>query len=73
MRSLFLTKKRRTRNAKTTKKFYITKGRINNGYFGVGAYYDEDVSQDFIQANLVGVGWDVTEAPELHQFMREKC
>lgn len=38
--------------------------------FGVGAYYDQDVSQDFIQANLVGVGWDATVAPELHQFMR---
>lgn len=38
--------------------------------FGVGAYYDKDVSQDFIQAKLVGVGWDATDAPELHQFMR---
>jgi hypothetical protein len=38
--------------------------------FGVGAYYEEDVSQAFIQANLVGVGWDATDAPELHQFMR---
>jgi hypothetical protein len=38
--------------------------------FGVGAYYDEDVSQEFIRANLVGVGWNANEAPELHQFMR---
>ena len=38
--------------------------------FGVGAYYEQDVSQDFIQANLVGVGWDAADAPELHQFMR---
>ena len=38
--------------------------------FGVGAYYDDDVSQDFINSNLVGVGWDDTEAPELHRFIR---
>jgi hypothetical protein len=38
--------------------------------FGVGAFYDRDVSQDFIQANLVGVGWSLNDAPELHQFMR---
>ena len=38
--------------------------------FGIGAYYDEDVSQNFIQANLVGVGWDAVDAPELHQFIR---
>ena len=37
--------------------------------FGVGAFYDKDVSQDFIQANLVGVGWGLNDAPELHQFM----
>lgn len=38
--------------------------------FGVGAYYDDDVSQRFIQLNLVGVGWDANDAPELHQFMQ---
>jgi hypothetical protein len=38
--------------------------------FGIGAYYEEDVSQDFIKANLVGVGWAANDAPELHQFMR---
>jgi len=38
--------------------------------FGVGAFYNRDVSQDFIQANLVGVGWSLNDAPELHQFMR---
>ncbi len=37
--------------------------------FGVGAFYDNDVSQAFIQANLVGVGWSQNDAPELHQFM----
>jgi hypothetical protein len=38
--------------------------------FGIGAYYDEDVSQDFINAKIVGVGWNSTDAPELHQFIR---
>ena len=39
--------------------------------FGIGASYEKgkkDVSQDFIEANLVGVGHD--DAPELHQFVR---
>ncbi len=38
--------------------------------YGIGAFYDEDVSQEFIRNGLVGVGWDATDAPELHQFMR---
>ncbi len=38
--------------------------------FGVGAYYDEDVSGDFIKGNLVGVGWGDQQAPELHRFVR---
>ena len=38
--------------------------------FGIGAFYEEDVSQDFIKANLVSVGHGVKDAPELHQFMR---
>lgn len=25
--------------------------------YGVGAYYDRDVSTDFINQNIVGVGW----------------
>ena len=38
--------------------------------FGIGAYYEEDVSQDFIKKNLVGIGHRVENAPELYQFMR---
>lgn len=38
--------------------------------FGVGAFYDRDVSGDFIADNLIGVGWDVQDAPELHRFIR---
>lgn len=37
--------------------------------FGIGAFYDRDVSQDFVKENLVGIGWDVTDAPELHRFI----
>ena len=36
--------------------------------YGVGAYYDRDVSSDFINQNLVGVGWDGTDAPELQDY-----
>ena len=38
--------------------------------FGVGAYYDKDVSGDFINQNLVGVGWDSSQAPELQEYFR---
>lgn len=37
--------------------------------FGVGAYYDGDVSNDFISNNIAGPGWSMEEAPELHQFI----
>lgn len=38
--------------------------------YAIGAYYDEDVSSEFIVNNIAGPGWDSTQAPELHQFVR---
>ena len=39
--------------------------------FGIGAAYDEeDLSQAFIKANLMGVGHGLDNDPELQQFMR---
>ena len=39
--------------------------------YGVGAYYDgDDVSGDFITNNLVGVGWDASDAPELQEYFK---
>ena len=38
--------------------------------FAVGASYDGDVSDDFINHNIAGPGWGVTEAPELHQLTK---
>ncbi len=38
--------------------------------YGVGAYYDEDVSSDFIQNGLVGVEWGASDAPELQAYFR---
>ena len=37
--------------------------------YGIGAYYDHDVSPDFISSNLAGVGWNSIDAPELHKFI----
>lgn len=37
--------------------------------YGIGAYYDHDVSPDFIANNLAGAGWSVVDAPELHRFI----
>ncbi|HZR62777.1 MAG TPA: hypothetical protein VFA80_17675 [Xanthobacteraceae bacterium] len=38
--------------------------------YGVGAFYEDDVSSSFIANNLVGVGWSYNRAADLHQFMR---
>lgn len=40
--------------------------------YAVGAFFDgtTDVSPQFIQAGIVGIGWSASDAPELHQFMR---
>jgi hypothetical protein len=38
--------------------------------YGVGAYYDHDVSGDFIRNNLVGVGWNRSDAPELQEYFK---
>lgn len=37
--------------------------------FGVGAFYDEDVSEDFIQDSVICVGWSAKDAPSLHNFL----
>lgn len=37
--------------------------------FGIGAYYDEDVSEEFIKNSIAGPGWDKEKAPELFQYM----
>lgn len=36
--------------------------------YGVGAYYECDVSEKFLNNGLVGVGWDAVDAPELQQY-----
>ncbi len=38
--------------------------------YAIGAYYDDDVSGEFIANNIAGPGWDSVQAPELHQFVR---
>lgn len=38
--------------------------------YGVGAYYDEDVSEEFLEDGIVGTGWEASDAPELHQYFR---
>ena len=39
--------------------------------FGIGATHDyKDVSQDFIASNVIGVGWNKEEAPELHEYIK---
>ena len=38
--------------------------------YGIGAYYDRDVSDEFILNKLIGTGWAVADAPELFEYFR---
>lgn len=38
--------------------------------YGIGAYYDRDVSDEFIRHNVVGAGWSHDDAPEIHRFLK---
>lgn len=38
--------------------------------YGIGAYYDQDVSREFIKNSIVGIGWDVSSAPELYEYVK---
>jgi len=39
--------------------------------YGIGTIRDDaDVSRRFIEAHVAGTNWPVTEAPEIHQFLR---
>ena len=38
--------------------------------YGVGAYYEHDVSDAFLANRLVGVGWGANDAPELQEYFR---
>ncbi|MGK5090448.1 hypothetical protein WDW89_00375 [Deltaproteobacteria bacterium TL4] len=38
--------------------------------YGVGAFHETDVSDDFILNNIVGVGWSSTDAPELQNYFK---
>jgi hypothetical protein len=38
--------------------------------YGIGAYFGNDVSDQFLEHNIVGVGWGIESAPELHQYVR---
>lgn len=38
--------------------------------FGVGAYYDRDVTEDFLKQGCACVGWDEKEAPPAHSILR---
>jgi len=38
--------------------------------YGVGAYHSTDITQTFLNQNLIFVGWGINDAPELYQYMR---
>lgn len=41
--------------------------------YGIGAYYTDqnhDASHDFKKHNIIGIGWDIHDAPDLHEYIR---
>src|SRR3972149_4597254 len=48
---------------------HINIKELSMAIYGIGAYYDKDVSGDFIANNVAGPGWSYNDAPELHQFI----
>ena len=38
--------------------------------FGIGAYYDSDVTEDFLKQGYACVGWSEEEAPPAHSILR---
>ena len=50
----------------------VFKNRIgeNMAIYGIGAFFESDVSLDFISNNIAGTGWSNNESPEIHQYIR---
>jgi hypothetical protein len=43
---------------------------VNNlAIYGIGAYYEEDVTDLFLKKKVACVGWDKKDAPALHKIM----
>jgi hypothetical protein len=38
--------------------------------FGIGAFYDEDVSEDFIEQGIACIGWSEKDASTLYNILR---
>lgn len=39
--------------------------------FGIGANFNnQDVSDIFISGSFIGIGWNVKDAPDLHEFIK---
>jgi len=39
--------------------------------YGIGATYDsDDVSDVFIKEEIVGIGWEAIDAPDLHEYFK---
>jgi len=38
--------------------------------YGIGAYYDEDVSSDFVNKECACIGYDKTDASSLYEMLR---
>lgn len=36
--------------------------------YGIGAWYNYDVSPDFKKHGIIGTGWNNTDAPDLHEY-----
>jgi hypothetical protein len=38
--------------------------------YSIGAYFNNDISEQFIKRKIVGIGWDEKDAPDLHEYIK---
>lgn len=55
----------------TKKNLYISTQNYTMAIYGIGArYYGwKDMSSEFIDNKIVGIGWDYYDAPDLHEYL----
>jgi len=39
--------------------------------YGIGSYHDgENIREEFLEENYVGIGWNYEDAPDLHEYFK---
>jgi hypothetical protein len=38
--------------------------------FGIGAYFNKDVSAEFIRHSIIGISWNIKTASDIHEYIK---